>query len=64
MPDNGVGRGARRPVDVCSARTEAERRSNPQIKNFSNRDVFFNARHRRVRAPKNNYLYSWKYKDD
>ena len=25
-PDNVVGRGARRPGDVCSARTEAERR--------------------------------------
>ena len=30
MPDNGVGRGARRPVDVCLARTEAERRTNPR----------------------------------
>ena len=40
MPDNGVGRGARRPVDVCLARTEAERRTNPQMKNLSNRDVF------------------------
>ena len=29
-PDNVVGRGARRPGDVCSARTEAERRPNPR----------------------------------
>ena len=29
-PDNVVGRGARRPGDVCSARTEAERRLNPR----------------------------------
>lgn len=28
--DNVVGRGARRPGDVCSARTEAERRPNPR----------------------------------
>ena len=30
IPDNVVGRGARRPGDVCSARTEAERRPNPR----------------------------------
>ena len=28
--DNVVDRGARRPVDVCLARTEAERRTNPR----------------------------------
>ena len=32
MLDNGVDRGARRPGDVCSARTEAERRPNPRYK--------------------------------
>ena len=30
IPDNVVDRGARRPGDVCSARTEAERRLNPR----------------------------------
>ena len=59
MPDNGVGRGARRPVDVCSARTEAERRSNPNSTKRSSCFLknLFNGKKREI-TPSKQY-YKW-----